>query len=360
MRSMRFLGLLALAAVLAATGGACSGQPAARAVSCKTVSPSGECVVGEPLYPADPSGIAPVEDMVVESGNVYWTSGRYGRVMAVSVDGGAPVTLTTGPTQPWGITASPTTVYWTELNQNFVDNNAVYQAAVDGGPPVLVVPMAENPVSIALDSTGLYWSQSADDGVLGGVAVSGKILRIPLGGGSVVTLASSQSSPSSLAVNGSSVFWIDAFGPGVPPPNGVISSVALGGGVVTTIASGFNAPTGAPPRFLAADASRAYWISPDSAAMGTEVHDGSIKATLIGSNTIDLLASGQNEPAALAIDSSFVYWVNLSGTVMKVALGGGSLSTLADGQPGPGAIAVDATSVYWGNYDGSIVKLTPK
>ncbi len=81
------------------------------------------------------------------------------------------------------------------------------------------------------------------------------------------------------------------------------------------------------------------------------------------------LASNQDAPAGLAVDSTAVYWVDYSvpdaggGAVLKAPLGGGSPVTLATGQPGPVYVAVDSTSVYWTNANldgGTVMKLTPK
>ena len=71
----------------------------------------------------------------------------------------------------------------------------------------------------------------------------------------------------------------------------------------------------------------------------------------------------------IAVDATHVYWVagtvNLAdGVVMKVPIAGGPPVMLASGQAQPIAVAVDATSVYWTNagdvHGGSVVKLTPK
>ena len=60
------------------------------------------------------------------------------------------------------------------------------------------------------------------------------------------------------------------------------------------------------------------------------------------------LASGQNDPAYLAVDNGAVYWADSSaGTVMAVRVTGGSLTVVASRQPDPAYLTATAGVVYW-------------
>jgi hypothetical protein len=111
-------------------------------------------------------------------------------------------------------------------------------------------------------------------------------------------------------------------------------------------------------------------------AMSDAAHCGdcarSCKSACVkGACDVVILASGQEEPAAIAIDATSVYWANVGssagmGSIMKVDKGGGTPVTLADKQNVPGgAIALDAASIYWINMgtppsftDGSVWTVT--
>jgi hypothetical protein len=99
-------------------------------------------------------------------------------------------------------------------------------------------------------------------------------------------------------------------------------------------------------------------LQTDSHNCGTCGHDclGGVCASGVCQPLV--LAGSQNNPQALYVDSSNVYWTATNaGTVMKCAIGGCGLTptTIASGQNGPEGIIVDANNVYWVNYDGGSV-----
>jgi hypothetical protein len=64
-----------------------------------------------------------------------------------------------------------------------------------------------------------------------------------------------------------------------------------------------------------------------------------------------VLASGQNNPQSIVVDSTDVYWVNFDpdcklGAVMKVPLDSGTPTAIVSGHYCAGEIAIDSTNVY--------------
>ncbi len=108
---------------------------------------------------------------------------------------------------------------------------------------------------------------------------------------------------------------------------------------------------------VAVDSTSVYWTNYDSSAGSV------VKMPLAGGSPVTL-ASARANPLGLAIDATSVYWTEFGtpGSVLKVPLAGGALVTLASNQANPTGIAVDGASVYWSNWtgtgtNGSILKM---
>ena len=232
----------------------------------------------------------------------------------------------------------------------FTDDGQVPEVAAEGEPSLLGGP------SLAVDATSVYWAASGD----------GTIMKVPLDGGVLTTLASGQTSAGGIAVDATSVYWTSAglmklpLAGGTPAllsaefindtitvgPAGVYGtngsdgpvSVPLGGGATRTLAAGSgNSNTYG----IAVDATSLYWTDFNS--------PGTVSKVALDGGQSTMLATG-NTAEGIAVDATNVYWVNAgsvgTGSLMKVPVNGGNAQTLASGLDDPTGLAIDATSAY--------------
>jgi hypothetical protein len=177
------------------------------------------------------------------------------------------------------------------------------------------------PRFLAVDATSVYWA----------TGYPGVVLKAPIGGGTIATLASGlgQVAPWDIAVDATNVYWTTQG----PAPNDVMQ-VPRDGGALVTIAVA-QLPVG-----IAVDATSVYWTDQDV---------GTVMKAPIGGGTAVTLYSGLL-PAYIAVDGTSVYWTDTGlSAVMKVPLAGGIATTLVSAPAGslPTVITVDATNVYW-------------
>ncbi|MFP6684169.1 MAG: hypothetical protein VB934_05625, partial [Polyangiaceae bacterium] len=89
---------------------------------------------------------------------------------------------------------------------------------------------------------------------------------------------------------------------------------------------------------------------------------GRIARAKLAGGTVEVIATGQNSPAFVAVDGVHVYWTNYAadGTVMRAPIDGGAAVTLAAKQDKPYAVALKDGYVYWSNFDGGQVMRVAK
>jgi hypothetical protein len=152
-----------------------------------------------------------------------------------------------------------------------------------------------------------------------------------------------------IAVYGNDIYWTDAT---------TIMKADIYTGDVTMLASGQESPAA-----ITVDSVSVYWVN-----RGTEaLSNGTVmKVAMTGSSPI-VIASGLDDPSSIAVDDMNVYWTNAAsnGGSMKAPLDGGPVTSLVSQRFYPTGIAVDVASVYWidgGPYGTSfgVMKLTPK
>jgi len=123
-------------------------------------------------------------------------------ILSVPLMGGSPTTLAENQS-PNAITADANNVYWTNLptgQDAGPTEPSVMKVTATGGTPVTLVTLTGSavPAGIAVDANNVYWIEGL-----------GSVRKVPIGGGSPVTLAPAPELPGGIAVDATNVYWTD-------------------------------------------------------------------------------------------------------------------------------------------------------
>jgi hypothetical protein len=193
------------------------------------------------LAKSEQDGIATA--ITLDSANVYWTTHWgtgpdgivNGAVLKVPLDGGIPTTLASGPYRPDTLAVNAGNVYWTTWG---TDTPAVMKVAIDGGAPTVVASAGSG--CFAVDATNLY-----------SCSLEGDIMKAPIAGGAPTTLASAQNLLGNIAIDATSVYWIDS-----DLYTSKVMKVPMDGGTPTILAS-----MDGHPSKVAVDDTSVYWVT---------------------------------------------------------------------------------------------------
>ncbi len=286
--------------------------------------------------------------LAVDATHLYWGTGNgtagNAMVYSVPITGGSPALLTTVTTngqQPYALAVGGTSLYFTDRWSQ------VWTLPAAGGVGSVLVTTAANQsmgqqtAAIVADANNVYFTTWAQ----------GSVLEIPRSGGTLITLTSGltyatpNTNPYNIAISGGYVYWTNPGGgqSGVDHA-GTVQRAPIGGGTVQTLASGQAFPYG-----LAVDATSVYWI--DLGTLANSFNDGAVMKAPIGGGQVTALIPGPLQlSGTIASDATNVYFVFAGGTLGR--------APIATGAPAPTSIAgsannpvtnflVDATNLYY-------------
>lgn len=243
-----------------------------------------------------------------------------------------PVVLASGQVSPSDLAINATDIYWTTHGSS----QQVMRMPIGGGTPVAVATgtSQQTELYLALNTSGIYWTFRT------GTAVGGytsTIMRAPLGGGAATTLATVQGPTFGkgllgLAADANYVYWADADAQS-------ITRTPSAGGTLTTVDSSFVFTTGWAFKI----ASGRFWFISAGTLFNAVVTNG-VFNPVAGSNVNDY-----------AVDTSNVYWSSATSGVEKAPITGGASETLYP-QAAYGAV-VDTQYVFF--TDGSKLSKVP-
>jgi hypothetical protein len=131
----------------------------------------------------------------VNSSNVYWIDGTGGPLVTVPRTGGTPVTLVAAPV--WAFVVDDAHLCWG-------DGSNLSCGPLAATPARVVAPSA---APAALDASNVYFTQFD-----GAPAFGNSVYEAPIAGGAPAALAHGQSGSGFLAVDATSVYWVNDGG----------------------------------------------------------------------------------------------------------------------------------------------------
>jgi hypothetical protein len=304
-----------------AEGGAPQGAEAGAAAS---VAPAGPpvTIVAKNLHAS--------AALAVDLNAIYWVDEVGGEVSRAPKRGGLTMTLYGGNGEAFSpgsnIAVDGGDVYWiADTEQGKVHQSALMRLEKNGGKPITIASSTTaRLLGLALDEGHVYWT------------MGGAVLRAPKAGGAGAPLATGLTGADSVAVDDSDVYVTVA---GTEPKqfaDGSLVVVSKKGGAPKVRVAG--SPHAAN---VIVDGKNVYWVT---AA-------GVMKVAKTGGDAPSTLATPDGPVDDVALDDAFVYFAThkaaSDGTVARVSKDGGQVEVLATGQNQPAGLAVDQTTIYW-------------
>jgi len=245
------------------------------------------------------AGLLSPHGIAVDGTNVYWTNEGSavgtGTIMSIPIVGGAAATIASGLGVPLGIAVAGSRVSWTDRDVPSTGFGPVLSMAAGGGAVTTLASGQKQPDDIAANSTTVFWSTFTGN----------TVMSAPAGGGAVTSLYVGTQATlvelTGIAIDDTHLYFGDT--------TGALMRIPLSGGAVQTLA------TVANPRRLAVDATSVYVITNDSTTQRV------LKVPKTGGAPLVLASNAPPAPLpakSVAVDGTSVYWLT-GGAVMKVA-----------------------------------------
>jgi hypothetical protein len=219
-------------------------------------------------------------------------------------------------------------------------------------PPAVLASGQSQPLSIAVDGQHVFWTNaSSSDG-------TGSVMRADLDGADVVALASGRNRPFGIALDDTDVYWSEQGTMAASFTDGVLYRLGKGGSCT-------RAPC--PPPIIGGQAAPAGIAVDEASIYFARAGDGTVWRWGKDGSTGALLSSSESSPLFVAVGAAGLFWTDegtsaasfADGLVRKAIFDAGAVS-IAASQSLTYGIALDATDVYWTDLYGGTVNRAPQ
>ena len=278
--------------------------------------------------------------LAVDGTRAYFANTFDWNIYAVPLTGGPPVAMMATPVPGGGdqLTVTPSWLYWTQHFQG------VFKVAIGGGTAITISSSEVYPTTIVNDGTDVFWANTASPfSIVQDVIATDTVTTVPI----VVDAGAGLSGIQPMVVDANHIYWGDTVGAG----NGTVYQANRDGSGVIALASGLSASVNG----IAVDASNVYFT--------VDPGNNSVNSVPIGGGSVNVLATGEAGPIPIVTDGTSLYWINTGGigtgpsSLRKMPVGGGAITNLAAcgvsfKKAAPCgdsfvSLAMDSTYVYW-------------
>ena len=292
-------------------------------------------------------------NLVVSNNVAYWTNYASatsgGAIMSVSTSGGIPKVVEANQDYPWGIATDGTNLYWTNYDQaganpgtggptglTTATAGAVLQAPIAGGAPKTLASGLTTPFGIATDGTNVYFTAGLANG-----SGAGAVKKVAVGGTTVTTLDQSLNGPAYITVSGADVYWSNFGGATIRK----IASNLTGPGTSVVLACNTAAVTIGPLGLVVNTGGTAVFYADWNNGNIFSVPTTPAGACGLGTK---IASDSSLTPWGIATDGTNVYFANQEGSSLEsVVVAGGTATKLTTSTiENPTGVAVDANGVY--------------
>ena len=292
------------------------------------------------------TGLTTPIGVAVDASHLYWASSGDGTVTQANLDGTSPHAIATDQNGPYGVASDASHLYW--VNK---DGGTVTRASPDGTSPHTIVTGQVSPTWMAVTPAAPELSLSPapyDYGsVLPGQTATQTFTLTNSGGAATGPLTVTLTGPAAFAVTGNACAAA-SLGPGQTCNVTAGFTPAAEGAMTATLTAASTNPVATATDALSGTMAPAiYWANAGNHSSGA----GAIWMANLDGTSPHAIATGQDDPAGVAVDASHLYWANTDdNAIVEAGLDGSSPRTIVINQDAPFGVAISAGHLYWSNF----------